>query len=194
MIRVLRAVDHRVMPWKNGGGITTEIAAHPDGAGLDAFEWRVSMARVESNGPFSSFPDIDRNLTVLEGDGIILAVQGRMPVELLAKSAPMGFPADVPTTAQLLGGPITDLNVMVRRGRFHSEVHRISLNGATDLETDADTTFLVCNNGEASLRVANQDVRLAPKDCLRLDRQQASIAVKPDPEAELLVVELFRLA
>jgi len=193
MIRILRAADHRVMPWKNGGGTTTEIAVHPDGAGLDAFEWRVSMARVESDGPFSSFPDIDRNLTLLDGDGIMLAVQGRVPVELLATSAPIGFPADASTVARLLGGPITDLNVMVRRGHFSSEVHRISLTEATDFATDADTTFLVCNKGEASLRIDGQDMRLGLKDCLRLELRHASIAVTPDPEVELLVVELFRL-
>jgi environmental stress-induced protein Ves len=47
------------MPWKNGGGETTEIAVFPDGAGLSDFDWRVSMARVDGDGPFSSFPGIE---------------------------------------------------------------------------------------------------------------------------------------
>ncbi|MDP1908248.1 MAG: HutD family protein, partial [Hyphomicrobium sp.] len=43
-MRILRAKDYRRMPWKNGGGETTEIAISPEGAALDSFDWRVSMA------------------------------------------------------------------------------------------------------------------------------------------------------
>ena len=68
-MQVLRAENYRRMPWKNGGGETTEIAVFPAGAGLDDFDWRVSMARVESSGPFSVFPGIDRTLAILEGEG-----------------------------------------------------------------------------------------------------------------------------
>ena len=50
------------MPWKNGGGETAEIAVSPPGAALDDFDWRLSMARVETDGPFSAFPGIDRTL------------------------------------------------------------------------------------------------------------------------------------
>ncbi len=51
-MQILRASDHRVMPWKNGGGSTTEIAVFPIDSGLDAFDWRVSMATVAADGPF----------------------------------------------------------------------------------------------------------------------------------------------
>ncbi|TIN81446.1 MAG: HutD family protein, partial [Mesorhizobium sp.] len=71
-MRILRAAEYRSMPWKNGGGVTTEIAVSPSGAGLDDFDWRVSMARVELSGPFSQFAGIDRTLAVLEGEGIVL--------------------------------------------------------------------------------------------------------------------------
>ncbi|MBV9975040.1 MAG: HutD family protein, partial [Hyphomicrobiales bacterium] len=61
-MRVLRAGQHRRMPWKNGGGETTEIIASPEGAGLDEFDWRISMARVATDGPFSRFAGVDRTL------------------------------------------------------------------------------------------------------------------------------------
>ena len=62
MSRLLRNSDHRRMPWKNGGGETVEVIVHPEGASLSDFGWRVSMASVASDGPFSVFPDIDRTL------------------------------------------------------------------------------------------------------------------------------------
>jgi hypothetical protein len=62
-ITLLRAADHRTMPWKNGGGETTEIAVSPPHAGLADFDWRISMAKVASDGSFSIFPEIDRTFS-----------------------------------------------------------------------------------------------------------------------------------
>ena len=73
MYRLLTPADYRPMPWKNGAGRTTEIAAHPAGAALDAFAWRVSIADVERDGPFSRFPGIDRTIVLLDGAGMRLA-------------------------------------------------------------------------------------------------------------------------
>ena len=123
-MRLLRNTDHRRMPWKNGGGETIEVTVHPPDAGLADFGWRVSMATVASDGPFSIFPGIDRTLAVLSGDGMALSIEGLGERRLTPASAPLAFPADAPTTARLSGGPVTDLNVMTRRGRFvHSLVH-----------------------------------------------------------------------
>lgn len=43
-MRILRASDHKRMPWKNGKGETVEIAVFPEGASVDTFDWRISMA------------------------------------------------------------------------------------------------------------------------------------------------------
>jgi environmental stress-induced protein Ves len=111
------------MPWKNGGGETIEIAAFPDGASLDTFGWRVSMARVAGDGPFSRFDGVDRTLAILDGAGLVLSVDGR-DVTLTQATAPHAFPGDAPTSARLLAGPITDLNTMTRRGAFtHAVAH-----------------------------------------------------------------------
>ena len=86
-MRLLRASDHRRMPWKNGGGMTVEIAVSPEGAGIEDFDWRVSMAFVEQDGPFSIFPGIDRTLAVLSGDGIVLHIAGQDDVTLLSTAS-----------------------------------------------------------------------------------------------------------
>ncbi len=72
MVRLLTPADFHPMPWKNGAGRTTEIAVYPPGASLDAFLWRVSIADVERDGPFSRFPGIDRTIVLLEGGGMRL--------------------------------------------------------------------------------------------------------------------------
>jgi environmental stress-induced protein Ves len=73
----LRAADRTPRPWKNGGGQTTDVAVFPDGAGLDDFDWRVSIARVDGDGPFSIFPGVDRPLdAVAVGAGEVAAMAG----------------------------------------------------------------------------------------------------------------------
>ena len=93
------------MPWKNGGGETTEIIAFPEGSGLDEFDWRISMARVAADGPFSVFPGIDRTLCLIEGEGLALTMAGKPEVLLTHASPPFAFPGDVPVASRLVEGP-----------------------------------------------------------------------------------------
>lgn len=115
MIRSLPAAARTVVPWKNGGGVTREIAAWPEDAGMDDFEWRVSLAEVAADGPFSAFSDVDRTLTVVEGAGMDLTVGGERRL-VNTRYEPRDFRGDVPTDCRLLDGPVINLNVMWRRG------------------------------------------------------------------------------
>lgn len=119
-MRVLRAADRAATPWKNGGGVTREVAAWPPGADLDAFDWRVSLADVAADGPFSAFPGVDRVLTLIAGDGLALEIEGR--TVRLEPGAPFAFPGEAAVAARLAAGPIRDLNVMVRRGAWTARV------------------------------------------------------------------------
>jgi environmental stress-induced protein Ves len=188
-MRVLRAGDHREMPWKNGGGTTTEIAVFPAGAGLDAFDWRVSMARVESGGPFSLFPGIDRTLALLDGDGINLTVGGAIPVALTARSEPLPFPADVPTHATLTGGPVTDLNVMTRRGRVTHSMERVTVSGSTEIEVGDDTVLLFCMQGDIAV-TGEKPLTLATRDALLLGEETAALRLESAQPAAVFLIRI----
>jgi environmental stress-induced protein Ves len=118
---VLSPTDYRRMPWKNGGGQTTEIAAFPAGAGLASFVWRVSIADVLHDGPFSPFPGIDRTLVLLEGDGMRLSGDGA-PIELRTRFEPVAFSGDAALHCSLIAGPVRDFNLMVRRGEARGSI------------------------------------------------------------------------
>ncbi|WP_433548129.1 HutD/Ves family protein [Streptomyces sp. CA-294286] len=115
--RILRHADRPAVPWRNGGGLTREIASWPPGPGASGFAWRVSLAEVAADGPFSVFPGVDRVLTMVEGAGMALALADGTPRSRLvdARYAPQHFPGDVPTDCRLLDGPVVNLNVMHRR-------------------------------------------------------------------------------
>jgi uncharacterized protein len=172
-LKIIRAADCRTTRWKNGSGSTTEIAVEPPDASLESFDWRISMARVASDGPFSEFPGIDRTLAVVSGSGLQLSIDGKSPVTLDHGSDPIRFPGDVATSARLLSGEITDLNVMSRRQRFSHRLLRaqnpissdfgdddiavvISLNGETQLSTVAKTASL--DHGDAAVLARTTDL------------------------------------
>lgn len=117
---LLRGADRAWTAWKNGGGETATVAVFPEKAGLSDFDWRVSIARVDGDGPFSAFPGIDRTLTLLSGGS--MALNGHV---LTPDSAPFAFDGGKAVQASVTGGPVHDLNVMTRRGRFSHSVARV---------------------------------------------------------------------
>jgi environmental stress-induced protein Ves len=121
MVRLLTPADYRSMPWKNGGGCTTEIAVFPSSAPIDTFLWRVSLADVERDGPFSSFPGIERTIVLLEGAGMRLH-GGPRDAELTTPFEPHAFSGDAAVDCTLVAGPVRDFNAMFRRGHARGSV------------------------------------------------------------------------
>lgn len=142
--RILRAAGRTTAAWKNGGGTTREIAASP-GATTEAFDWRVSLADVAADGPFSVFPGVDRTLTVVEGAGMDLMVGGEHHI-VDEPYWPHDFPGDLDTDGRLLAGPVMNLNVMYRRDRTRAETAVVR-----------GTLRLMAPEGGAVLAVALED-------------------------------------
>ncbi len=185
-MHILRSVDHKRMPWKNGGGETAEIAVFPPDAGLADFDWRISMATVAVDGPFSTFPEVDRTLTILFGMGMILDIDGRSAMTLDTHSKPYAFPADLVTRATLVGGEVIDLNVMTRRGRFEHHVERLELpyigrrNEAMEL--------LFCSAGSVVLETEAGRFDLGRFDCAVIPTESTVLSVSGDGAA--IMIEL----
>jgi len=164
------------MPWKNGGGTTQEIASWPQGAGLDSFGWRVSIATIAAAGPFSVFAGIDRSIMLLEGDGVRLFTHdGLIEHRLDVPHRPFAFSGDDAIDCTLLGGASNDFNVMTRRGQWRADVQ--VLDHATAIEAAPHGVLL-------ALRGA---WRLNDKRCAEgegLHWADASLAWQAAPESE----------
>ncbi|MFD2263878.1 HutD family protein [Lacibacterium aquatile] len=136
-IRVIRRDDHKLVPWRNGGGVTREIALAPDERGALGYAWRLSQATVSEPGAFSEFPHSDRTLLVLSGEGLELTVAG-VPTVLALHEA-LAFPGDVPTQGRPMAGPVEDLNIICDRRLTR---HEMRLLRAGDAAPAADATYL----------------------------------------------------
>lgn len=131
-MEIIRYAELKAQPWRNGGGVTRELASHsastssaespaPDGG----WDWRVSIADVSKAGDFSAFPGMDRVLTVVEGELLLLIVDGaEHPLE---KYRPFRFSGDAAAAGALPTGDIRDLNVITRTGVFKGYTSIIEL-------------------------------------------------------------------
>jgi environmental stress-induced protein Ves len=177
-MRIIRAGEGKTTPWKNGGGSTTEIAIGPDGASLDDFDWRVSMARVASDGPFSDFAGIDRTLAVVRGNGLVLTIGENAPVTLSSGSDPVSFPGDTLTSARLTAGEITDLNVMTRRGRFRNRLLRVDTSTSCEFGDD-DIAMVLSFDGTTTINFGQHSTTLDDADAALVSRTATGIRILP---------------
>lgn len=158
-MKVLRAVDYRVMPWANGGGVTREVVVSPHGAAPADCDWRVSIATVSAPGPFSSLPKVDRALLLVDGGAMHVLIDG---VECQAdRERPLRFSGESSVECVALpDGPTTDLNLMTRRDRVDGDMHVVA----------ADSTVTVAGHETVVLMpldsaIVCEGVQLGALDC-----------------------------
>ncbi|HTV91403.1 MAG TPA: HutD family protein [Verrucomicrobiae bacterium] len=110
MIQRIRASEYREQPWKNGGGLTREIAVALSG---NRVLWRLSIATIQREGPFSEFRGYDRTIVALDGGTVELEVEGEHVT--LGRGEPYDFPGEAQVACRVTGGAAHDLNVMTLR-------------------------------------------------------------------------------
>jgi environmental stress-induced protein Ves len=193
-MRILRAANYRDMPWKNGMGFTTEIAISPGAASLDDFDWRISMAHVAADGPFSRFPGIDRTLLLLEGNGMILAGHHHDPVCLERNSDPYAFRGDVTTDAMLVSGPILDLNIMSRRETYQHSASRLDLKRPHIFPASTALRVIFVERGAATIQAGPTTDLLRQHDTAILGASCTAVEIEPQPFVKLVAISFAQPA
>jgi environmental stress-induced protein Ves len=171
MHRVLTPADYRRTAWKNGGGRTTEVVVYPPHANLEGFIWRVSVADVARDGPFSTFPGVDRTLVLLAGAGFSLT-GGDVPLELRAQYEPVTFAGDLALECRLHDGAVRDFNLMVRRGAARGELSVVREEAGTIKPARFRLCYVVAGTCEC-LVAGNVPLVLHDGDALVVDAEDA---------------------
>ena len=161
-MRIIRPAEYRVMPWKNGGGSTTEIYVSPNGTG--PFNWRVSIATVNEDGPFSAFNGYERHIMVLSGAGMTLDVEGRGRIDL-APLNPFSFSGDLQVASSLSHGPVLDFNLMVHREFGQGSLYAMDCRAGHELGSGESHHLVYVLQGECG--VGNG--QLQPNDSFYLE-------------------------
>jgi environmental stress-induced protein Ves len=194
-LRVLHPRAYRRTRWQNDGGWTTEIASEPMADPAQGFRWRVSIADIESDGPFSVFPGVDRDLLLLAGKGIELDINDAPPLRLDQRFQRTHFAGEDAVGCRLLAGPTRDFNVMARRGIVSAEVHARPLNGTMLVFAEAGATWLVhVFAGQASARSADETVAAETGETLVVEPgMEGRERIVIEGGGELVLVRFFEV-
>ncbi len=169
-MRLIRIRDYQRNRWNNDGGWTTEIARESLADSSDGFRWRVSIADIETDGPFSLFPGVDRKLLLLAGKGIELDIDHSPPTRLDQRFQRIQFDGEAAVQCRLLAGPTRDFNVMTARGHVSAELHARPLAGTMLVFVEPRCSWLIhVFAGQASARSDVQSVTAECGETLILD-------------------------
>jgi len=170
---LLPASGHADMAWRNGLGRTAEIARHP--ASGDSFDWRLSIATIGADGPFSAFHGCDRTLVPIEGGGLALDFADGTTLSG-GLFEPIRFAGDQPCHGRLLGAVRTrDLNAITRRDAASHDVAVVGAPGR--VAPGAGILFVVALSGAIAVSCGARSWDLAPGDALRVDGGSDALAL-----------------
>ena len=191
MLTIISPQDFRQIPWKNGKGITQELAIN-QGASLADFDWRLSIATVSEDGPFSDFSGYWRNLFLLEGAGITLHHHNHHTDRLGELLSVASFDGQWQTDGQLHSGPIKDFNLMTRKELFQVNVKQWQTPSSHTINT-ASFVFVYSPTSETHLVFEDGTIEfdLPPNHLAQIENTFSRISV----EGEMVItIALNRLA
>jgi len=158
-----RATERAGVPWRNGLGVQYEIAC--DGSLPDDWTWRLSTADITQDVPFSSFPGVDREFCVADGNGVVLTINGaNQRCEPISVTT---FCGDDVVFANLINGPMRALNLMRRDGSAKRPL-RISEAG----QHVENCSVVIAIGSAAKLVVDGDEIALQILDALIFDLQK----------------------
>ena len=140
---VIPANEYRRERWRNGLGWTREIHAHAAAGSPDDWAWRLSIAEIEQDAPFSAFPGIDRELVLLSGNGLRLRFDDGEVRELHPPHDKLRFAGERAVTGELLDGPTQDFNLMWRRHLVDAQLWHRPLVGPMVVFAEPGTMWAV---------------------------------------------------
>lgn len=193
MIQHLDTADYKQMLWKNGAGYTIELA-RSEGDSLDTFDWRISMADVKTSGDFSKFNSMQRILTVLEGVGIVLNIDGDSEHLKTLQSAQ--FSGDSTTSCELSDGPIRDFNLIYHPEKWRSHYQWLFDSVSTEMFSSADLIFIFNQSPEPlEIEVDRQVFCLAHQQSLKIEQQKAlkKLVLKSEHLKQTCLIELTKI-
>ncbi|HTA39215.1 MAG TPA: HutD family protein [Candidatus Acidoferrales bacterium] len=188
-IRVIRFADYVETPWKNGGGVTHEIA-RSDERGEP--EWRISLATIDRDGPFSDFTGYDRTIVPLDGNGFDLSFDDGTVATLDRACVPFRFAGERKVECRLLRGRSHDLNALTLRTRWQHEILVLALSPSPAV-VELPAPSFVFFTGAATAVCGHAIVDVHRRDTVAVD-EPVRLELRAASEAFALTIRFTRRA
>lgn len=193
MMELLKAVNYKRMRWKNGAGYTVELA-RSEGDSLELFDWRISMADVKASGDFSKFQGMQRILTVLEGQSILLNIDDHNRHLRTLESAQ--FSGDSVTRCELVEGPIRDFNLIYDPQKYHVRYQWIVDSTNSEIFSSANLIFIFNQSLEPlEIEIDQQIFYLDHQDSLKIENEKLlkNIVLSKQVLTKTCLIELVKI-
>lgn len=172
---LLKSEDYTRSPWKNGGGIFTDIAdAHRADAPVkswDSLLWRFASTPIVAPGPFSHMPGIDRLQMVVSGHGLVLKAPGR-EFDEREPFTTVRFTGELAIVTELEAGPVEVVNLMARRDAVEIDLEALREPG--DRQLTAGTHLVYAPRGDCRVRLDGEDFTIPDNGTLKVELTAAS--------------------
>ncbi|MBR0994210.1 HutD family protein [Bradyrhizobium japonicum] len=172
---LLKTENYTRSPWKNGGGVFTDIAgawrAGVAAKDWDSLLWRFASTPIVAPGPFSHMPGIDRLQMVVGGRGLVL----RSPTQEFDEREPfttVRFTGEMEIVTALEAGPVEVVNLMARRGA--AEIALVALKEPGERQLPAGTHLVYAAVGVCRVRLGSEDFAISHKNTLKVELAEAS--------------------
>lgn len=183
MIEIVQPDAFLTKPWKNHGGITHEIFRRDHGAEM---LWRLSLAEVDTDGPFSIFAGMMRILTVIRGNGLCLTAPDETLMAL--PHQPLRFSGDLRIDSRRLDGAVRDLNLIFDPRRLEASVRMVSATASPGLTPSPGREFVIyCTSGKLGLGIGHI---LNAGSAARFSSLADAITFSPDAAAVLMTIDV----
>ncbi len=174
-LTTLHPADFTRTPWKNGGGVSIDIAAEydaeaPAGTG-GSLVWRLGRTTIASAGPFSDLTGYDRQQVVVAGRGLVLETpQGE--IDLRLPFQPVAYDGGLAITSRLEDGPVEVVNLIADRSRTRIAITVITQGAAMPLEPGIHLVYAAA--GPLAVALGEQALAVASDHALRVDAGRAA--------------------
>lgn len=150
-------------PWKNGGGVTTDIA-------FDGDVWRFSRTPITVAGPFSDYTGFDRMQVLVAGSGLVLQTPAG-GIDVRQPFRPVRFAGETPIVSRLEAGPVEVVNLLGDRSRVSIDLAVVEAGRSRDLGPGLHIAY--CPGGRTRLRIDDQAYDLEADGGLRIESNEA---------------------
>jgi uncharacterized protein len=176
----LSPADYVAFPWKNGRGVTTDIAAlyRPEAKSRDWSDmlWRFGRTPILENGPYSDLTGFERLQVLIAGDGFTIHTEdGAVHRDLSRAYAPVRYDGGTKLTGRLNGGPVETVNLLFRRDGYTGDL--LAPAPGTRLALRAGTHLIYAPDGAATVELDGAAHALEDRHALRLDGAASFAAI-----------------
>ncbi len=187
MIDIITPAQWQTQRWQNGGGITHQLCRQDDEQGL---LWRLSIAEVATDGPFSRFDNIDRIIMLLEGSGFCLLGVADSPKVLDTPLKPFAFAGETPIHCTLINGAVRDFNLMTRRAAVTPQLQVLSIGSEAQTVILSAQTLIYVVSGNVEIALEQQTLTLAAQHTLSLSNESGSVQLSCIAGAKVIFIGL----